>query len=409
MAMALLTAALPFVAGCGKDSAGKPVEIRSVSLGYDSVNEYYSRFGDGRLDGATFVAFNSRSQMEAAAEYGGEGLLSPGSNRYRYGSGSSFRVRTLPEDALVRELAVTSSDRDVIEVVGVDGKEVSVAVHAVGDAELTVTVKGALNEMTEVYPVRVVMPVDIEFYINSYWEGAEYTRLKYRAVTLPMGLNSCAAEVQDSVSLVGYCEWYDLYNRGAVPQVRRDTLRLPMREGTRLLSKFSKSNLRNISSAVREIRRDWYVEGTRVVVSGERRDTVPHRYGYIVEQVILDFNIYGANPNYEYYFHTRCDRTNDVLVVDDDGVATGEVTDGGTDGDEDCRDGDGGREFAREETDYFVIRFNDFLTQEERDRRSGEFSGRLEELGYDEASLSEEEKRQLLEDLENGNLFNKDK
>ena len=122
-----------------------------------------------------------------------------------------------------------------------------------------------------------------------------------------------------------------------------------------------------------------------------------------MEQVILDFEVYGADPYMEFHFNSMYDRITDVAVVDEKtGEPTGEIEDSGTDENEEfdfASTDDSGR-IKREESAYFVIRLNDFLSDEERDKACNDFRERLDELNYDEDKLSDEEKDKALEEID---------
>ena len=390
------------VLSCNTLGQDKAVEIRAISIGYDADNEdMSSRFEDDRFSDKMFSAFNAQSDIDAAKEYSGKGFEVE-TSRFNYQSEATFRIRTIPENAMVRDVAISSTNKDVLEVVKVEGKDVTVRLHDVGETRLLLTVKGAFNELSNEYPLRIVTPVNVDFYITPYWLGCLNTRLRVKATTLPMGLKSCAATYQDSVTVVGYCEYYDIYNHGTTPKVKRDSIRFGFEEQVVLLKKNSKRCIRNITSAIRKIRKDWHVDGSRIIVNEYgRRDTVAYRYGFVVEQVILDFNVFGANPYYEYYFTSKYDRTSDVIVVDEEtGEETGEIRDGGTDEEEDYDEEKDNNEIKREDKAFFVIRLNDFMSQAERDRLSLDFRRQLDEIDYDDSRLTDEEKERRLKDIE---------
>lgn len=390
-----------FLTGC-KDGLQleRPVEIRAFSLGYNFDNSSSARrFEDSRFSDSMYSAFNSKEDIENAKDY--KKYLDIGTSRFEYVGETTFIVKTVPEDAMVGSMLVTSSDPEILEIVKITGKNVSVRLHNVGDVEVSVTVNGVINTMSAEFPLRIVSPINIDFYITPYWCDVLNTRLRMRATSLPLGLKSCATVFRDSVSVVGYCEYYDFEKYGRHVQVKRDTIRYAMEEKTCLIKKNQKKFIRNISSAVNEINYQWYVDGSRLVVHDDVTDTIPQRYRFIVETVIVDFDIFGANPYYEYYLTSKSDRMTDVIVIDEEtGKPTGEIKDGGSDEDEEYNAALDDNEIERESKAYFVIRYNDFMSQAERDSLSRVFNNQLKEINYDDSRLTDEEKEHRLKELE---------
>ena len=392
-----------FLTSCDPADLEQPVQIRAFSIGYDAENEdMSSRFEDSRFSDRMFSAFNSQADIDAAQKQKEEGFdINVETSRFNYESEATFKIKTIPENAMVKGVQVTSSNKDVLEIVKISGKEVTVALHDVGETVLSVHVQGAVNDMSNEYPLRIVTPVRINFSMTPYWFGRINTRLRMRAKSLPMGLKSITSVIQDSVTVIGYCEYYDVYNHGRTPQVKRDTITFGKHEHTGLIKKNKNRTLRNITSAIRDIRGDWSVKGSRIVQNGNQLDTVSHHYGYVVEQVILDFNVFGANPYYEYYFSTKCDRTTDVIVVDEKtGEPTGEIADSGTDDEEDFDEEQDEQEIKREDSAFFTIRFNDFLSQSQRDSLCLDLKSKLDAIDYDDSKLTDEEKERRLKDIE---------
>ena len=104
--------------------------------------------------------------------------------------------------------------------------------------------------------------------------------------------------------------------------------------------------------------------------------------------------MYGADPYIDFNFTTRCDKVVKSYEYDDDGQPIDSDTDGNVPYQEREE-----RPLVEHESPYFVIRVNDFLSQDERILRSKELSDKLKEKGYDENAMSDEEKEALLESL----------
>lgn len=402
---------LSSILSCNNETIEQPLEIRSFRFGHIIDNSDMSdRFNDDRFGDKMFSAFSSVAEIEAAEKYN-DGSFEVIGSRFDYASEASFLVKPMPQNAIVKSVTVTSSNPEILEVIGSSGKDVRVRIHDVGETTLAVTVHGALNSMSAEYPIRIVSPVHVEFFISSFWKGATNTRIRMRASSLPMGMKSVTSSVMDSVSVIGYCEYYDFRKYGRKMQYRRDTIRFGLEEEVSVIKKDKKKLIRNITSAIKEFRKERTVKGSRIrIVDGVVKDTTDYDYHYIVESVILDFNIFGGNPYYEYYFTTKCDRTVDVVV--DNGNVDGEegeegeenheviIEDGGTDEEEDFDPSLDGADLTREESACFIIRFNNFYSQSEQDRLCRELQQAMNDLDYDDSRLTDEEKEKRLKDLE---------
>lgn len=369
-------------------------DMVSFSFGYNTANPAFSEslpfLEQGSVQGTAFMYLNDEETIEAARGDTDWGDAANSGNRVEYsGKDLIFEVRTIPEDAEVTSVEVLSSDKKIIDVVSVSGKHIRMKTKDVGDVELTVTVHGKKKDIRMKYPVRVVDFVGIDFHITPYWLGSIFTRIRMRATSLPYENVSVATEVQDSVTVCGYCEWYDFRNNGSKPIVYRDSVKFPLEERKKLISTNWKTFVRNVTSGVRDIR-DRSVKGSKIVIKDGVRDTVDHVYGWIVEQIIVDFNVFAANPYYEYYFNACCDRTTDVLVED-----TGAIEDGGSDDYEEYDSSKDGKAFKEEEKKYFVVNFNGFKSDEEKDKATQKLKDELDGMGYSD-NLSDDEKKDLL-------------
>ena len=400
-AAVLCCAALGVLSSC--DGRGLkmdvPAEIRAVTLGYYTGDEDIAGtqlVSDERLEQGFYVSFPDRETLRAAQEGAVKGTaLSAGRYELRDGR-SALTVRTLPENARIESLEAVSSDPDILEIVGVDGREVGVRTKALGEVEVTLRVRGSLNTVSVVVPVRVVSLVEFQFYISPYWQGGLNTRLRARPRRIPGGAKSVTTKFTDSVTVCGYCEYYDFAKYGSKMRVARDTVTYRAETRRKLFRRSARTFVRNITPAVRGFKRERFMRGSRIVVGADgRRDTVAHDYPFIVESVILDFSIFASEPFYEFEFFTKASRSSDVAVEGGD-----EVSDGGSDGDEEFSEADDGRELEREEKPYFQIRYNDFLSEAERQREIDAFREELDAAGYDEDAMSEEEKQSLLDSMD---------
>lgn len=372
-----------------------PTEIRNFELGYISSEVDLSQtelVDDSKVKGGAFINFPSAEMLAAAANETGWDNIVFSAGRVPYSDKeSTLCIRTSPENAIVNSMDFTSSDESIIKLVKIDGKDIIMKTGQVGEAVIHVRVNGALNSVEADFPVVVVYPVQLEFYVNAFWNQAIFTRLRVRPRKLPNS-TSFVTKVQDSVTVCGYCEWYDFRKFGSKMRVSRDTIRLPMEEKYILCRKDAITFIRNITSAVREFK--WYrtIQGSRIELKDNgTRDTVDHKYHFIVEQVILDFNAFPDNDYYELNFFTKVAQSTEVVVEDSD-----EVEDSGTDENEDYDESKEGREMTREEKAAFIIQYNDFLSDEERARQSEGLRRTLKELGYDE-NMSDQDKQALID------------
>ena len=95
-------------------------------------------------------------------------------------------------------------------------------VKALGDADLHVKVTGKNNSVEHVYPLRVIGTVDLRFRITPFWLRKVATKVRMNTRKLPEGVKDMVMWSKDSVTVVGYCEWYDFKNTGRKLLFRRD-------------------------------------------------------------------------------------------------------------------------------------------------------------------------------------------
>ena len=396
---------LTVLTSCDKDifHGGALSKIQFVQIGYDSDNSDIAERFDGRVESQAYIAFmDSKTIAEGkqqAVESFGDMESAPG--RYPYpkenaGKGK-LRVKILPEDAVVRNVSVISSNPDVLTVTKVEGMDVFVECKGLGETMLSVSVDGPYNSIQNEFPVSVTSICEMEFYITPYWHGGAFTRLYARPEKLPFVSSDSDIPLSytDSVSVCGVCEFYSWNERTnrLIKHVARDTVRVPSESHVSLFLSSRKNFIRNVSEAIREVCNKTIVGKSRMTVDGQEY-IVDSDYHFIVESVILDFMVYGADPYIDFNFTTRCDKVVKSYEYDCDG----QPIDCDTDGDVSYQEGVD-RPLVEHESPFFVIRLNDFLSQDERDRRAKEFAGHLKEIGYSQDGLSLEEKDKALEEL----------
>lgn len=397
---------LTVLTSCDKDilHGGALSKIQFVQIGYDSDNSDIAERFDGRVESQAFIAFmDSKTIAEGkqqAVESFGDMKFAPG--RYPYpkenaGKGK-LRVKILPEDAVVRSVSVVSTNPDVLTVTGVDGMDVFIECKGLGETMLNVSVDGPYNSIENEFPISITSVCEMEFYITPYWLGGLFTRLYARPEKLPFVSPNTDIPLSytDSVSVCGVCEFYSWNERTERldKHVARDTIRVPAESHVSLFMSSRKNFLRNVSGAVRELCNKTIPGKTRMSVGGQEF-IVDSDYHFVVESVILDFLVYGADPYIDFNFTTRCDKVVKSYEYDDDGQPIDSDTDGNVPYQEREE-----RPLVEHESPYFVIRLNDFLSQDERDSRAKEFAGHLKEIGYSQDGLSTDEKDKALEELD---------
>ena len=370
-------------------------ELMVVMLGYESEVEGADReFEHGEiLEGESFIAFNDQSAYDEAAKQ--EEELELPRNRFEFSSEQrTMVVKTYPELAVVDDIKITSSDPEVLEIVSVEDGRATVRTHKLGDVNIHVVVRGAVNTIEQDYPVRVYYPVDLNFYITPYWlSGVFNTRIRYKVKNMPPQVKELITEIQDSVSVVGYCTYYD-FNKSRAMQVKRDTIRFRREDKVDRFRKNHRLLVRNITSAIREFS-GRSVTGNRYEWNeGEGQYVLrQYEYPYSVEQVILDFNVVSTNPYVEFNFVSKCDKTFDHYNEE-----TGEYEDIGSDGSIDDGGIDNERTLTKEEVAYFQVLLNTFMSEADRQKLIDDLNRQLNEMGYHE-ELSDEEKDRQLEEI----------
>lgn len=377
-------------------------EILVMQFGYES-KEGNAAVGRGfeheeLFQDKNFVAYYDKQSYEEAKKQEASKDLELPYNRMEYEPSAltELMVKAYPQGVNIKKVEVTSSDESVIKVAKVEGDRVYLYTVSMGDAELTVKVTGAKNTVEAVYPMRVNIIVPVKFYITPYWSSSVFdtrVRYKYDPGHWTSQMEEMVMQVTDSVSVVGYCEYYD-FNRSRQPLYKRDTIRFAQQTTIDRFRRNHRICLRNVTSAIKEFR-SRQEEGNHYVKT-DRGDyvLVPMKYNWTPEQVIVDINIVSDLPYIDFDLSHSCYKSFNHIVEDEKGneICTDtddNVDDGGVDDDE---------EVNTEEVAYFSVWFNTFLSEEERSSRIDELNSTLDEYGYDH-TLTDEEKDKQLEEI----------
>lgn len=404
-------ALLPFLLSCGKDEIKLPAKINYFQFGYRAdTSDESSRFEEGQVDASSFVFFADRNSLQAAIDkdYTNDAEFKP--SKYMYSPGECvLEVVTNPKTALIQQLDVTSSDPSVMSVLGVDGNYVHVKCHKLGETTLSVRVRGAMNSLDGEFPIQVTDDCRMDFYITPFWLSGMATRLRFRPTKLPLGYDEVPVLMRDSVTVCGSCT-YGVWNAEAEQietHVAKDSVKLAREDIVRLVKKKRKDLVRNISDEIRQVRK-WYVDGQRLVhdLDTDEYYVEDYRFHYQVETVILDFYMVTDSPYVDFYFTSKCERTNVFYreTGDGDRIRVVEV-EGETDKDGAVAcdpDSEQGRRLEEYEANYFVVELNYFLTEKQKEEIVAEFQKDLDAAGYDPSDhvLSEEDKDRQMAEIE---------
>lgn len=390
--------------------------LDDFQLGYVYRSSKLKEMSGGTTD-AAFAAFIPRDMYDSMAA---SGTLPEGAvrrNRYEFPDGkAALELKVTPATGVrVDGVTASSSDTMVARIVSASASSVVVDFRKLGDTDITVCVDGGGNSVTKVFPLRVVGSVDLRFRITPFWLRQVSMRIRLSVRHMPKGLSDLVLMSRDSVTVVGYCEYYDFERHGRTPQVRRDTVTYSPRRFVCHYKRNAYYLLRDITGAMRDLS-DKYVTGSRIVTaqvvdeSGKVRtqqDTVPYRYYYVPESVLLDYTTVCDNPYVEFLVSVRSRKTTKTLSGgkkgdwrDDDGdTGQGTVID---DEDEDEDEGEAGEDDERETKRYFNVVLYDFLTQSEREAMTREVEDLKRRYNYNDG-LTEEQKDRAMEDI-NRNL-----
>ena len=380
------------------------------SFGYTSKSSLFEKMmhiGEGQ-----FTTLNSQETFDLLRNSGNleeEAVLR---NKFEYREDEVLlTVKPNPERGVgIQSIECTSSDKDIVEVVSTSFEGVTVKVKSLGDVDLYVKVTSKKNSIEHVYPLRVIGTVDLRFRITPFWLRKVATKIRMNTRKLPEGVKDMVMWSKDSVTVVGYCEWYDFKKAGRTPLYKRDTTTYPMDEFMCHYKKFTLYLLRDVTDAIRKYS-DMYVDGTKLEEvtyndgDGEktRIDTVHHRYSYIPEQVILSYVAVCDNPFIEFVTTIRSKKTFDTFPAgkepddwyeESDDVGGGPVEDRLLENEDD----EEGEEDEKETSRYFKVELNDFLTQRQRDSLENRVKVLKKQYGYDE-ELTEEQKDKAMDEI----------
>lgn len=392
--LAAVAAVIPALVSCGEMGLSLGGSASLIQLGYTTELDMTGRgfeheelFGNG-----TFMPFFDVETMERTVKFGED--LPESANLFEYSEEErELELRVYPKGLFYDDVTLVSSEPGILEVKKIDGDRITVLTHGVGEVTLTLGLRTSNKENTLLYNIQVVTNVEMDFYITPYWLSDIFnTRLRYKIRSLPALEDDLVTMVTDSVTVIGYCEYYEV-EKSRLPRVKRDTVTLRSKTEVDRFRKNRRKLIRNITKAKAQID-SACVMGTAYVWDPLKLEYVvqPRAYYYMVEQVLLDYSVVTENPYVRFLFNSRCDKTFDTYDE-----KTGERYDGGTDSPEDDGGADGA-ELTSSEKAYFTVMLNDFLSEDERKSKSDELHRWMKKVGYDE-SLSEDEKDRCLEEI----------
>ena len=377
--------------GGGLGIGGK---ITAFEVGYTTRASKFEKMLGPAED--TYVPFTSQEAYEMVKESDSyeEGMTLR--NRFEYSSKDlELDLKVYPANtANVKQIVVTSSDTTVIRVLGTSMSGIKVRFGELGDTDITVKVIGKENELTQVFPLRVIGTVDLRVRITAFWLRNVATKLRMGTKKLPSGVKDMVLWSKDSVTVVGYCGYYDLKKYGSREIAVRDTVTYSMKEFWCRYKKGYYYLLRDITPAVRQYNLKFQ-EGTklqqRVDDFGKpipyQYDTVPHQYRYSIEQVILSYYAICDNPFIEFVTTVKCNKSFEHVS----GSAEYPEADGEGPGAIKVEDENEDDENDKETVNYFKVTINDFLTQRQKDSLMNIVTETKRKYNYNE-QLTEEQK-----------------
>jgi AAA ATPase containing von Willebrand factor type A (vWA) domain len=373
-------------------------KLRSFDFGYMSNNSKLAEIMG--IEPNQFTPFTSEEDYRLTEEAGYSDPSQLKRNRFEFDKDVVLmKIQAVPSKAAIDGFEVVSSDPEVMEVVGYTLEGVKVKYHKLGDVDVTVTAKGSGRTIEKVFPLRIVGTVNVRFRITPFWLRKVATKIRMNTRSLPEGEKDLVMWTKDSVTVVGYCEWYDAKKHGRNMLVKRDTVTYPMEQFMTHYKKLSFYLLRDVTDAMRHFE-SMNITGTKIVENAEthKNDTVVHAYPYVAEQVILHWMPVCDNPYIEFLTTVKSKKTFDHYAEgqeppedwseESDDVGDGEI--------EDDEEDDG--EDDKEALNYFRVEFMDFTSQHEKDSLMNSLNDFKKEYGYD-ADLSDEEKDRRIDDI----------
>ena len=390
---------LPSCQGLGDITGGVNSKLRDFDFGYPGEQSLLQEIMG--IDSKVFIPLSCQEEYDNMVR---TGFIDPDElmrNTFEFTDGvTAFQLQTVPQDTRVKSVTVSSSDTEIVEYKGtLDGKYF-LDVKKLGDVDLTVSVEGNGGTLTKVFPIRVIGTVEVRFRITPFWLRDASTRIRMNTRKLPKGTGDLVIWTKDSVTVVGYCEYYDLERFGRVPQYLRDTVTYATEEFMVHYNKLAYYLVRNVTGAVRDFEKR-YKKGSKIrlveefnPVTLETRvvqDTVEYDYKWSTEQVILSWYPVCDNPYITFEPVVKNKRTFEHLGggedegEDDEGDGTVMMSEEEYDGDAEETEAD------RETQKYFKVYYESFMKQSEKDSLMNVLDQFKKDAGYD-ASLSDEDK-----------------
>lgn len=431
-AVLLLTACDTDLNGPTGNSRGT-ADMAGFYLGFDSKTSGKDKDGNDReQDG-----FNMLKTVEDFDRADGELIIDPdGGNRQtaelpeiekhnilEYNDKKQrFYVKVMPEDAYISGARLFSSDSLITVVKNAkDGFfAFDVSFKDVGYSDLTLEVDtkvdGKAATVVKVYPMKTVATMDFKLKVNKFWKkGTRNARIRYVCKKLPPGERKIYMELQDSVMVVGRCEYYDYANDHMnTLHTVYDTITYPLHKRYEPIRRGKRALLRNVSTAVAAMNSQkdfkgqylvtpqyaeaWYShladttvlpEGWRDILREKGSILVNEKYPFYCYNVNLHFNVIFDNEFMQYNVSAtvspECESVIDSLRKD----GTFEEIHVDLEDDYDYDDDDYEPSQAELDTlkQYFTYQFNDFLTLHERDSVMNKFRNELTEARKDSLDL----------------------
>lgn len=343
-----------------------------------------------------FIAFNNIEEYERLIEMGYMKPEDIERNEVEFRKDDyQFHIKAVPEMGVIDEITVTSSADSIIRVKDIGPGFCTVEFGDYGDVDLKVSVKGGEKFYQKTFQLRVVGTVDVKFRITAFWLRAMTTRIRLAMKGIPEKLDDIVLAIKDSVTVVGYCEYYDHNKYGYQAQFLRDTLTFPTRDHTVLYIKGKSVLLRDITDAVREFesRRQ---PGTRlqkeIMSSGDLYYPVEHEYSWHAEQVHLHWLPVCDNPFIRFTHTVNSKKTFDHLVEDEEGWTSDEDD---AEVSVDVTDDELSDEDDKETLQYFNIAPLMLLSQSQRDSLIRDIENKKKEHNYDK-TLSDHDRDSLM-------------
>lgn len=309
-----------------------------------------------------------------------------------------LHIKGIPEYGDVDEIVVKSSADSIVSVKSIGPGFCEVEFHDYGDVDFTVFVKSNARVFEKTYQMRVIGTVDVKFRITPFWLRAMTTRIRMALKNIPDKYDDLFLLVRDSVTVIGYCEYFDHNKYGYVRQFCRDTVTYPCLYHSLVFRKGSAKLLRDVSNAISKFE-SMRTLGTEIHYPFTNMDVYEirdHEYPWHAEQVFLHWLPACDNPYIRFTHSVNSKKTFDHLVVNEDGLPSDEDDEGETVQleDEDMPDED-----DVETLNYFNIAPLDVSSQRELDSLANVVNDLKQSYGYS-YELPDEKKDSLLKKID---------